>query len=131
MEHKHDHLDRIHIRDLFLRSIIGINPEERAKQQDILINITLFADLSAAGQSDRIEDAVNYKEVKNRVVEMVERSSYFLLERLAERVAEICLENPAIQHVQVLVEKPGALRFARSVGVEIFRSRNKEMVNDD
>ncbi|GAK59886.1 dihydroneopterin aldolase [Candidatus Vecturithrix granuli] len=123
MEHKHDRLDRIHIRDLFLRGIVGINPEERTKQQDILINITLFADLSAAGQSDRIEDAVNYKDVKNRVVEMVERSSYFLLERLAERVAEICLEEPAVQHVQVLVEKPGALRFARSVGVEIFRSR--------
>ena len=123
MEHKYDHLDRIHIRDLFLRGIIGINSEERTKRQDILINITLFADLSVAGQSDQIEAAVNYKDVKNRVVEMVEGSSYFLLERLAERVAEICLETPAVQHVQVLVEKPGALRFARSVGVEIFRSR--------
>ena len=123
MEHKYDHLDRIHIRDLFLRGIIGINPEERTKRQDILLNITLFADLSVAGQSDQIEAAVNYKDVKDRVVEMVEGSSYFLLERLAERVAEICLETPAVQHVQVLVEKPGALRFARSVGVEIFRSR--------
>lgn len=125
MEHKYGRVDRIHIRDLFLRGIIGINPEERAKQQDILINITLFADLSVAGQSDRIEDAVNYKDVKNRVVEMVEHSSYFLLERLAERIAELCLENPAIHHVHVLVEKPGALRFARSVGVEIFRSREQ------
>ena len=123
MEHKYDHLDRIHIRDLFLRGIIGINPEERTKRQDILLNITLFADLSVAGQSDQIEAAVNYKDVKDRVVEMVEGSSYFLLERLAERVAEICLETPAVQHVQVLAEKPGALRFARSVGVEIFRSR--------
>lgn len=130
MAHSCDHLDRIHVRDLLLRGIIGINPDERAKHQDILINMTLFADLTAACQSDRIEDSVNYKEVKNRVVEMVEGSAYFLLEGLAQHIAEICLANPMVQHVRVLVEKPGALRFARSVGVEISRSREKGAANN-
>jgi FolB domain-containing protein len=118
-----EHLDRIHIRDLFLRCIIGINPEERIKRQDVLINITLYADLMQAGQSDDMDDTVNYKQIKNRIVEMVEQSSFFLVERLAERIAEICLDDSGVQYVNVLVEKPGALRFARSVGVEILRPR--------
>ena len=124
--HRQDHLDRIYIRDLFLRCVIGINPEERTKKQDVLINITLFADLSAACLSDQLKDSVNYKEVKDRIVGMVESSSYFLLERLAERITEICLDFPFVRDVRVLVEKPGALRFAHSVGVEIFRSHKKE-----
>jgi FolB domain-containing protein len=118
-----EHLDRIHIKDLFLRCIIGINPEERIKRQDVLINITLYADLMQAGQSDDMDDTVNYKQIKNRIVEMVEQSSFFLVERLAERIAEICLDDSGVQYVNVLVEKPGALRFARSVGVEILRPR--------
>jgi FolB domain-containing protein len=116
-----EHLDRIHIKDLFLRCIIGINPDERIKRQDVLINITLYADLMKAGQSDDMADTVNYKQIKNRIVEMVEQSSFFLVERLAERIAESCLEDSGVQYVNVLVEKPGALRFARSVGVEILR----------
>jgi FolB domain-containing protein len=118
-----EHLDRIHIKDLFLRCIIGINPDERIKLQDVLINITLYANLMQAGQSDDMDDTVNYKQIKNRIVEMVEQSSFFLVERLAERIAEICLDDSGVQYVNVLVEKPGALRFARSVGVEILRPR--------
>ena len=121
MERKY--LDRIHIKDLSLRCIIGINPDERIKRQDVLINLTLYADLLPAGQSDDMDDTVNYKQIKNNIAEMVEQSSFFLVEKLAERIAEICLEDSGVQYVRVLVEKPGALRFARSVGVEIFRSR--------
>jgi FolB domain-containing protein len=126
MEAEPQNLDCIHIRDLFLRCIIGINPEERTKRQDVLINITLYTDLSHVCQSDRIEDTIDYKKVKKRVVEIVEQSSYFLIERLAGRIAELCLEPQPVQKVRVLVEKPGALRFARSVGVEIVRTREQE-----
>lgn len=118
-----EQLDQIHIKDLLVRCLIGINPDERTKRQDVLINITLYTDLSQAGQTDRMEDTVNYKYIKNRVVEMVEGSSFFVVERLAECIAEICLNDPGVQYVRVLLEKPGALRFARSVGVEIIRSR--------
>ena len=115
--------DEIHIKDLLLRGIVGINKEEREKRQDILLNITLFADTSAAGRSDDIGDAVNYRTLTKRVIRMVEASSFFLVERLAAEVAELCLADPRVEAARVLVEKPGALRFARSVGVEIERTR--------
>jgi D-erythro-7,8-dihydroneopterin triphosphate epimerase len=119
-------LDKIHIRDLLIRCIVGIYDWEREKKQDVLINITLYADLKTACQTDRIEDTIDYKAIKQKVVDMVESSSYMLVERLAERVAEVCLENPQVQRVKVLVDKTGALRFARSVGIEIVREQKSE-----
>lgn len=116
-------MDKIHIKDLLLRCIVGINDWEREKKQDVMINIVLYADLSAACQSDNIEDTVDYKAVKQKVVNMVESSSCLLVEKLAQQVADICLEHPKVQRVKVLIEKTGALRYARSVGVEITRSR--------
>ncbi len=116
-------LDRIHIIDLLLRCIIGVNADEREKRQDVILNLTLHADLRQAGQSDRIEDTVDYKAIKEKVIALVEDSNYFLAERLAELVAEVCLEDERVRRVEVRLEKPGALRFARSVGVEIVRER--------
>ena len=116
-------LDSIHIRDLTLRCIVGIFPEERREKQDVIINISLHADLGAACQSDRIEDTIDYKGLKKRVVAMAEASSFFLIERLAQGVADLCLEEPRVRRVKVSVDKPGALRFARSVAVEIVRAR--------
>jgi len=115
--------DRIHIRELRARCVVGLNDWEREKKQEVSITITLHADLSRAGRSDRVEDSVDYKAIKNAVLQMVERSSFHLIERLAEAVAEICLEDPAVERVDVLVDKLSALRFARSVAVEITRSR--------
>ena len=123
-------LDKLHIRDLMLRCIIGLNDWEREKKQDILINITLHADLTTACQSDRIEDTVDYKAIKQKVVDMVESSSYMLVERLAQKIADICLENPKVQRVKVTIDKTGALRFARSVGVEIIRERRDDVTGD-
>ncbi len=118
-----EHLDRIEIRDLLLRCIIGINEDERKNKQDVLINVVMWADTRAAARSDAIEDAVNYRTVTKQIIEHVEASQYFLVERLAERVAEICLRDARVQQVQVSIEKPTALRFARSVGVTIMRTR--------
>ena len=115
--------DKIVIRDLNCRCIVGINPEERTNKQDVCINITLYADLRAVGKSDRIEDTVDYKRVKLEVLEMVEGSSFLLVERLAEAVAEICLGDRHVERVEVTIDKPGALRFARSVAVSIVRER--------
>jgi dihydroneopterin aldolase / 2-amino-4-hydroxy-6-hydroxymethyldihydropteridine diphosphokinase len=117
--------DLIHIRDLLLRAIVGINQEEREKQQDVRINITMVADTSKAGLSDAIEDAVNYKTITKQIIRMVEASRFFLVERLAAEIAEICLTDPNVEVARVFVEKPGALRFARSVGVEIERTREQ------
>lgn len=115
--------DRIHIRDLLLRAIIGINGDEREKRQDVLINITLEADLRRSGTSDRIGDSVDYKAIKLAVIDLVENSSFYLLEKMAEEIAGVCLADSRVERVTVIVDKPGALRFARSVAVEITREQ--------
>ena len=115
--------DRIHIRDLMCRCIVGIYPDERREKQDVIINITLWADYRAACRSDDIADTVDYKAIKKQVIRMVEDSSFQLIERLAEEIAGICLANPRVEKVAVSVDKPGALSFARSVAVEIVRAR--------
>jgi len=116
-------LDKIHIRELRTRCIVGINEWERVKKQDVIIDITLLADLTKAAQTDNIDDTVNYKELKNRIIAVVEESKYLLIERLAQTIADICLEDSRVEEVAVSVDKPGALRFARSVGVELIRTR--------
>jgi len=116
-----DRLDKIHIRDLRARCIVGTNPDERINKQDVVVNITLYADLRKAGRSDDIADTVDYKAVEQTVLTLVEGSSFLLVERLAEAVAEACLAQAGVRRVRVLVEKPAALRFARTVGVEIIR----------
>lgn len=117
-------MDKIIIKDLLLRGILGINPDEREKRQDILVNLTLYADISRAAASDAIEDAVNYKSITKRIIGHVEASSDYLVEKLVTDIARIVLtEFDSVERVNVRVEKPGALRFARSVGVEIERSR--------
>ncbi len=115
-------MDKIIIKDLLVRSIIGINPDERVNKQDILINIVMFADIRNAGVSDDIKTSVNYKSVTKRVIKHVEESSDFLVEKLVSDLAYIILSEFNLERVQVRVEKPGALRFARSVGIEIDRT---------
>jgi FolB domain-containing protein len=115
--------DIIEIKDLLVRTIVGINADEREHRQDVIINIRMWTDLTRAAVSDNIADTVNYRTVCKQVIEKVESTSYFLVERLAAEVVEICFRQPQVQQVQVNVEKPGALRFARSVGVTLQRSR--------
>lgn len=116
--------DQIHIRDLHLRTIIGINDEERRDRQDVSINLVLDVDTHEAGSSDDIADALNYRTLTKRIVALVEGSQFYLIEKLAAEIARLCLQEPRIVHVCVSVDKPGALRFARSVGVTIERTRD-------
>jgi FolB domain-containing protein len=115
--------DKILIKDLLVRGIIGIHDWEREKKQDILINIVMEVDCRPAGLSDDFRDAVDYRAVTKKVLALVENSSYFLVERLAEEIAKICMEDPRVEVAQVKVEKPGAVRFSQSVGVEVERRR--------
>jgi D-erythro-7,8-dihydroneopterin triphosphate epimerase len=117
-------VDRIHIRDLRLRCIIGIDDQERREKQDVVLQLTLHADLRRACRSDEFADTVDYRALKKRVVRLVEQSKFFLIEGLAEAIARACLEDPRVERVDVQVEKPGALRFARTVAVEISRARS-------
>ena len=113
--------DRILVRDLLVRGILGVNDWEREHRQDILINLTLTHDTRAAAASDDIDRSLNYRTLTKAVLALVEESSFQLVETLAEAVARICVVDFGAERVRVRVEKPGALRFARSVGVEIER----------
>jgi FolB domain-containing protein len=113
--------DRIVIKDLLVRGIVGINEEERSKRQDILLNLELVTDVKAVGDTDDIEQACNYRTVSKSVIKLVEESVFFTVEKLATEIARLTLADPEIREVEVSVEKPGALRFARSVGVAIRR----------
>ena len=117
-------MDRIIITDLRARCIIGVTEEERREKQDVTICHSLYADLTTAGQTDRFEDAIDYRAIKKQVLALVETSGYFLLEALAEAIAKVCLGKPGITSVTVRAEKPSALRFAQSVGIEITRAGN-------
>ena len=116
--------DRIFIRDLLVRCIVGVDEQERAGKQDVLVHLTLYTDLRQAGRTDAIEDTVDYKVLKKRILHMVQNSRFYLIEALAQKIAEECLKDSRVAHVHVVVEKPGALRFARTVGVEITRRRD-------
>lgn len=116
-------MDKVIVKDLLVRGILGINPEERVKKQDILINIVLYADVRRAAATDDINDAVNYKSITKRVIEHVENGSDFLVEKLVTDLARIIITEFGVERAMVRVEKPGALRFAGSVGIEIERTK--------
>jgi dihydroneopterin aldolase/D-erythro-7,8-dihydroneopterin triphosphate epimerase len=116
-------MDRIFIRDLVLRCIIGIYPEERREKQDVVINVEMHCDLRKAGRSDKLDDTVNYKAIKKAILKLVEESRCELIESLAENIADIALADGKVQCVVVTIDKPGALRFAKSSAVEITRMR--------
>lgn len=120
----HSGLDQIHIRALKFRCIIGTNSEERREKQDIVADVTLYADLQKACRSDALADTVDYKALKKKILSMVERSRFHLIEALAQKIADLCLKQARVQAVRILVEKPGALRFTRTVGVEIVRCKD-------
>jgi FolB domain-containing protein len=117
-------VDRVFIKDLLARGIIGVNDWEREKPQDILINVVAHTDTRSAGSSDKLEECVNYRSLAQRVRDHAEHSARFTVEALANDLARICLEDRRVLKVLVRVEKPGAVRFSASVGVEVERSRD-------
>ncbi len=115
--------DQIFIRDLCFRCIVGVNEDERREKQDVTVQITLDVDLHRAGRTDAIEDTVDYRALKKDVLSMAEQSQFQLVEALAQSIADICLKRHRVRRAVVAIEKPGALRFARTVGVQIVRER--------
>ena len=116
-------MDRIYIRDLSLRCIIGVFPEERGQRQDVVINVVMETRFGQAVETDALGDTVDYKAIKQKIVALVETSEFNLIETMSDRISAICLEDPKVAQATVTVDKPGALRFARSVAVETTRKR--------
>ncbi len=117
-------MDKVFITDLVARGIIGVNPWEREKPQEILINITVFTDTRRAADSDNLADCVDYRALAKKTQAHAESAARLTVEALANDLAKICLEDSHVVKAMVRVEKPGAVRFSRSVGVEIERSRD-------
>lgn len=120
-------LDQIHIRDLSVPGIIGIKPDERVNKQDVLVNATLWVDTRPAAASDDIEDAANYRTISKALIAHIRDGAPMLVERLVADLVEICFSlEPRVHQVEMTVEKPGALRHARSVGITIRRTRSSD-----
>jgi FolB domain-containing protein len=118
-------MDKVFIKDLLVRGIIGIREWEREKEQDILINVTVYTDTIRAAETDDINDCVDYSALAKKVQAHAETAARLTVEALANDLARICLEENLVRKVVVRVEKPGAVRFAKSVGVEIERKRGE------
>lgn len=114
--------DRILIRDLLVRGIIGVNDWEREKRQDILINMELHVDTRRAARSEDIADALDYRALTKEVFAHAESAGHHLVEALAHEIARIAVVDHGAVRAVVRVEKPGAVRFARAVGVEVDRT---------
>ncbi|NOT87095.1 MAG: dihydroneopterin aldolase [Lysobacter sp.] len=115
--------DKVFIEALEIETLIGIYDWERRIRQSLLFDIEMAFDNRKPAASDDIADTLNYKAVSKRLVEYVSSSSFGLVETLAERCAEIILDEFAVSHVRLKLSKPGAVRGARAVGVMIERSR--------
>ena len=113
----------IRIKNLRLRTVVGTNDWEREAPQDVIINIEMEYDGSKAAETDRLEDTVNYKAVKRRIIDAVEGSHFYLLEKLADRILKTVMEEKKVQRAFVEIDKPHALRFADSVSISSSAER--------
>jgi D-erythro-7,8-dihydroneopterin triphosphate epimerase len=109
----------IRIKDLLIPTIIGFNPEERINLQDVVVNVEIEVDISAAIISDQEDGIYNYKTITKQIISLVSESKYNLLERLTHEILELILEDQRVIRSKVEVDKPGALRFSESVSIEL------------
>lgn len=115
-------MDIIEIDALRLRCEIGFSQHEIGVKQDVVLTLRLAADMRKAGETDNPDDAFNYRTVTKAIIALVEASHFKLVEALAVAIARLCVVDYGVPWVQVRVHKPGALRFADSVGVVIERT---------
>ena len=114
-------MDIIYLKDLRIDTIVGIYEWERRTRQTVIFDIEMGADISKAARTDAIEDTLNYKAVAKRIISFVENSDCQLIETLAERVADILLREFKVPWLRLSLNKQGAVRGVRDVGVIIER----------
>ncbi|HET9388846.1 MAG TPA: dihydroneopterin aldolase [Steroidobacteraceae bacterium] len=117
------HGDVIFLRGLAVECVIGFIDWERRVKQTVLIDLEMPADCRQAARSDEVEQTLDYKKVAKRVIGFVEASEFKLVETLANRLALLLLAEFGLEWVRVSVNKPGAIRGSRDVGVRIERTR--------
>lgn len=115
---------RIRIKDLRLRTYIGINEEEIRNRQDVLINVRILYPACKAVDSNQIEDALNYRSITKAIIELVENNRFALLERLTQEVLDCVMNFTQVSYAVVEVDKPHALRFSESVSITLAGQRD-------
>lgn len=116
-------MDKIILNHLRVQAILGIYARERTTPQTVLVSAAVETDTRRAGQSDALEDCLDYEQLANRLKSHTQTAKRQTAEALAEDLAQICLRMPGAQAVTLRVEKPEAYPEAESVGVEIYRRR--------
>ncbi|MEM9057895.1 MAG: dihydroneopterin triphosphate 2'-epimerase [Pseudomonadota bacterium] len=114
----------IRIQNLRLRTLVGFNPEERVKKQEVVINAEIAYTPPAGVFEDRVEEALNYKTITKAIIALVEGGQFLLLEKLVADVLEICTSDPIVRRASVTIDKPHALRFADSVSLTLEHPAN-------
>jgi dihydroneopterin aldolase len=115
--------DRIFLRGLTAECVIGFIDWERRVKQTVVVDLELPVDCRQAAVSDDVTDTVDYKKVSKRVLAFIEASEFKLVETLAQRLAMLILEEFTVEWIRLSINKPGAIRNSRDVGVSIERSR--------
>lgn len=116
-------MDIVYLRDLRVECVVGVFEWERRIKQTVILDLDMAADVRRAARTDRLEDTLDYKAVAKRLIDFVGQSEFRLVETLAEKVADIVLEEFRVPWVRVRVNKRGAVRGAGDVGVVIERDR--------
>ena len=119
-------MDIVYLRELRIDTVIGIYEWERRTRQTVILDLEMAADVARAAASERIEDALNYKDVAKRLIRFVGESEFQLVETLAERCAQIILEEFGVPWVRLTLNKQGAVRGATDVGVIIERGERPQ-----
>ena len=114
---------RIRVKDLCLRTYIGINEDEILNKQDVLINLTILYAAQDAVRDNDIDHALNYRTITKAIIAHVEGNRFALLERLTQELLDLVMAHPSVRYAEVEVDKPHALRFAESVSITLAASR--------
>ena len=118
-------MDIVYIRELEVRTIIGIFDWEREQRQVVSLDLEMGSDIATAAATDTIENALDYKAVAKRLIDFIEKSEFFLVETLAERVADIVVNEFNVPWVKLRLGKPGAVTGSKDVGVIIERESRR------
>jgi dihydroneopterin aldolase len=121
-------MDIVYIRDLRIETIIGIYDWEREVKQTVSLDLEMVHDIRKAADTDDIQYALNYKSIAKRLIAFIEGSEFLLVERMAEEVAAIVLNEFLVPWLRLRVSKPGALRGSKDVGILIQRGEKPDGV---
>ena len=120
----------INIKNLRLRTLIGFNPDEKTKKQDVVLNIEIKYAIGDAVLQDQVDDVLNYKVITKNVIKHVEHGQFLLLEKLVSDVLGICSDHPSIHYSRVTIDKPHALRFADSVSLTLEHQKTTASIHN-